>query len=73
MNEELKSRLLQMVEDESHLKIALASDGSLYEGYPKKINAMEEDVRENNLSPPKDFIKRQSEMNEFLNEVGWIP
>jgi len=197
MNEELKSRLVRMVEEENCLKTELASDGSLYEGYPKKIrdlhlnqanklekivetygwpkislvgkegadaawlilqnsisrpdlmkrcfpvfesavqeneasikhlacltdgiryfsrepqvygnyfdwnekgqfepwviedlenvnkqrkkvglNAleerikeMEEDVRKNNLSPPKDYVKRQSEMNHYLREVGWI-
>jgi len=197
MDEKLKSRLVQMVEDESRLRTELASDGSLYEGYPKRIRElhlsqanelerimethgwptislvdkegadaawlmlqhaisrpefmkrcfpvfesavqeneasmkhlscltdgiryfsrepqiygnyfdwneegqfcpwdiedpenvnelrrqvglntleertkeMEEDIRKNNLSPPKDYLKRQSEMNEFLKEVGWI-
>jgi hypothetical protein len=37
-----------------------------------RIKEMEEDVRKNNLSPPGDYIKRQSEMNDFLRKVGWI-
>ena len=39
----------------------------------ERIKEMEEDVRKNNLSPPKEYFKRQSEMNDFLKEVGWIP
>lgn len=38
----------------------------------ERIKEMEEDVRKNNLSPPNDYIKRQSEMIKFLMEVGWI-
>ena len=38
----------------------------------ERIREMEEDVRKNNLSPPGDYHKRQSEMREFLKEVGWI-
>ena len=29
-----------MVEDENRLETELASDGSLYEGYPKRIHAL---------------------------------
>ena len=38
----------------------------------ERIKEMEEEVRSNNLSPPKDYLKRQSEMLEFLREVGWV-
>ena len=38
----------------------------------ERIKEMQEDVRQNQLSPPKGFKERQSEMNEFLKEVGWI-
>ena len=40
MNEELKNRLVQMVEEENRLRTELASDGSLYEGYPKYIREL---------------------------------
>jgi hypothetical protein len=40
MNEELKSRLVQMVEDVNRLEAELASDGSLYEDYPKRIREL---------------------------------
>ena len=38
----------------------------------ERIKEMEDDLRKNKLSPPKDYFKRQSEMNDFLKEVGWI-
>ena len=38
----------------------------------ERIKEMEGDVRKNNLLPPKDYLERQSEMNQFLKEVGWI-
>jgi hypothetical protein len=36
MNEELRDRLVLLVEEENRLKTELASDGSLYEGYLQK-------------------------------------
>ena len=38
----------------------------------ERIKEMEAEVRSNNLSPPEDYLKRQSEMLEFLREVGWL-
>ena len=38
----------------------------------ERIKEMHEDVMKNNLSPPKNHFERQSEMNLFLREVGWI-
>jgi len=38
----------------------------------ERIKEMEEEMRSDNLSPPKDYLERQSEMLEFLREVGWI-
>jgi hypothetical protein len=38
----------------------------------ERIKEIERDVRKNNLLPPKDYLERQSEMNQFLKEVGWI-
>jgi hypothetical protein len=38
----------------------------------ERIKEMDEDVRKHNLSSPKDYTKRQSEMNDFLRDVGWI-
>ncbi len=38
----------------------------------ERVKEMEEDVRKNNLLPPKDYLERQSEMTQFLREVGWI-
>lgn len=37
----------------------------------ERIKEMEVDVKKYNLSPPKDYLKRQSEMNQFLLDVGW--
>lgn len=36
----LRADLVQMVEDENRLETELASDGSPYEGYPKKIREL---------------------------------
>ena len=40
MNEDLKRSLVQMVEEEGRLRTELASDGSLYEGYPQQIREL---------------------------------
>lgn len=39
----------------------------------ERVKEMEKDVKLNNLSPPKDYSKRQTEMIEFLKGVGWLP
>lgn len=39
----------------------------------ERIREMQEEVRKNNVSPPEDYFERQSEMDKFLREVGWIP
>lgn len=38
----------------------------------ERIKEMEEEIMSNNISPPKDYLERQSEMLKFLREVGWI-
>jgi len=57
MNEELKKRLVSMVEDERRLKSKLASDGSLYDGYPT-------DIRELHL-------KQANELESIVETDGW--
>lgn len=56
MNTELKNSLLQMVE-EARLKNELASDGSLYEGYPKPIREL--------------HLKQANELEKIVETSGW--
>jgi hypothetical protein len=57
MNEELKSTLVTMVEEENHLKAELASDGSLYEGYPVKIREL--------------HLNQANELERIVETYGW--
>ena len=57
MNEELKSTLVKMVEEENHLKAELASDGSLYEGYPVKIREL--------------HLNQANELEKIIETYGW--
>jgi hypothetical protein len=57
MNEELKSRLVKMAEEEGHLRAELASDGSLYEGYPQKIREL--------------HLNQANELEKIVETFGW--
>ena len=57
MNEDLKRSLLQMVEEEGRLRAELASDGSLYEGYPQQIREL--------------HLRQANELEKIVDIHGW--
>jgi len=57
MNEGLKKRLVEMVDEENHLKTELANDGSLYEGYPQRIREL--------------HLNQANELEKIIETYGW--
>ena len=57
MNEELKKRLVTMVEEERRLRSELASDGSLFDGYPTVIRDL--------------HLNQANELERIVEADGW--